>query len=95
MTSSLWRACLTMAWYHSPAYQAILPLRLSSAKTTASSLKGCRRNNGAAPAQIQQPIDGDNAPRSYGATLDYTKRSASRHLDAAGARSIDIDLEGD
>ena len=29
-----------MAWYHSPAYQAILPLRLSSAKTTAYVAEG-------------------------------------------------------
>ena len=29
-----------MAWYHSPAYQAILPLRLSSAKTTAFIAEG-------------------------------------------------------
>ena len=28
------------AWYHSPAYQAILPLRLSSAKTTAFIAEG-------------------------------------------------------
>jgi len=29
-----------MDWYHSPAYQAILPLRLSSAKTTAYVAEG-------------------------------------------------------
>jgi uncharacterized protein (DUF1330 family) len=29
-----------MAWYRSPAYQAILPLRLSSAKTTAFIAEG-------------------------------------------------------
>jgi uncharacterized protein (DUF1330 family) len=29
-----------MAWYHSPAYQAILPLRLSPAKTTAFVAEG-------------------------------------------------------
>ena len=31
-----------MDWYHSPAYQAILPLRLSSAKTTAFIAEGVR-----------------------------------------------------
>jgi len=29
-----------MDWYHSPAYQAILPLRLSSAKTIAFIAEG-------------------------------------------------------